>query len=84
MRPCRLRSDSGEEDTYVFAPGADASGRHDSFVVPYRLLEAKARFFVSRGGREYAFELNRVRRRGRGWAMAGFEMVDARLEYLIA
>jgi hypothetical protein len=84
LRTCKLRSEAGDEETYIFAPGADASGRHDAFVVPYRLLESKARFRVACGGREYAFELNRVRRRGRGWALAGFEMVDARLEYLIA
>ena len=77
MRPCALSSDSRAEGTYIFVPGADASGRHDAFVVPYRLLEANDRFRVKRGEREFALAFNRVRRRGRGWALAGYEMVDA-------
>jgi hypothetical protein len=77
MRPCALRSDAHDEGTYLFVPGEDASGRHDAFVVPYRLLESHERFRVERGGRDFAFAFNRVRRRGRGWALAGYEMVDA-------
>jgi hypothetical protein len=83
-RPCRLRSDTAAEDTYVFVPGGDASGSRDTLIVPFRLLESRACFRVKRGTQEFAFEFNRVRRRGRGWAQAGFEMVDPKLEYLVA
>ena len=77
MRPCTLRGDAGEAGTYLFVPGDDESGRHDAFVVPYRLLEANERFRIARDGRDFALAFNRVRRRGRGWALAGYEMVDA-------
>lgn len=77
VRPCELRGDARDEGTYLFVPGDDATGRHDAFVVPYRLLESKERFRTARGGREFALAFNRVRRRGRGWALAGYEMVDA-------
>ena len=85
VRPCALRSaELDSEDTYIYVPGADASGRRDSFIVPFRLLESRACFHVTRGGKGFALEFNRVRRRGRGWAQAGFEMVDPKLEYLVA
>jgi hypothetical protein len=77
VRPCALRSDTRDEGTYLFVPGEDESGRQDAFVVPYRLLESSERFRVARGGRDFALAFNRVRRRGRGWALAGYEMVDA-------
>ena len=77
MQPCALRTEHELEGTYVFVPGEDASGRQDAFVVPYRLLESSERFRVRRGEREFALGFNRVRRRGRGWALAGYEMVDA-------
>jgi len=76
-RPCNLRSDARDQGTYLFVPGEDESGRHDAFVVPYRLLESNERFRTVRGGRDFALAFNRVRRRGRGWALAGYEMVDA-------
>jgi hypothetical protein len=41
------------------------------------VLEANERFRVRRDGRDFALAFNRVRRRGRGWALAGYEMVDA-------
>lgn len=77
MRTCLLRTDSGDAGTYIYIPGEDPSGRHDAFVVPYRLLESGERFLVKHGGRDFALAFNRVRRRGRGWALAGYEMVDA-------
>jgi len=77
LRPCALRTEHGLEGTYVFVPGEDSSGRQDAFVVPYRLLESSERFFVRHGGHDFALGFNRVRRRGRGWALAGYEMVDA-------
>ncbi len=75
-RPCTLRPDRGEEGAYVFVPGEDASGRHDAFVVPLRLVESNERFHVRRGGRDFALVFDRLRRRGRGWALSGFEMVE--------
>ena len=46
-------------------------------AVAARSEQANERFRVSRGGRDFALAFNRVRRRGRGWARAGYEMVDA-------
>ena len=84
-RPCLLSStELATEDTYIFVPGADGSGSRDTFIVPFRLLESRACFHVLRGERDFALEFNRVRERGRGWAQAGFEMVDPKLEYLVA
>jgi hypothetical protein len=84
VRPCVLRSVTTPEETVIFLAGPDASGSRDSFIVPFRLLESRASFRTSRGGQEFAFEFNRVRKRGRGWAQAGFEMADPKLEFLVA
>ena len=73
-RTVPLRSAAGVEETYIFVPGADASGRRDGFLVSYRAIEARERHTASGAGRDYNLVFNRVRERGRGWALAGFEM----------
>jgi hypothetical protein len=76
MRVAALESADGQPEQFVFVPGPDGSGRFDSFAVPYSALKDDARYRVLAGGEEYTLAFNRVRRRGRGWALAGFEIVE--------
>jgi hypothetical protein len=79
--PLRLVEEIGErelsEDTFVFVPGADASGRHDAFLVPENLRRENAAFRARAGNDLYKLRFNRVRNKGRGWVLAGFEIVTA-------
>jgi hypothetical protein len=70
-----LRSPAGRDETFIFVPGADATGRRDGFLVTYRALESREPHTVATDGRTYTLTFNRVRERGRGWALAGFEIV---------
>jgi hypothetical protein len=72
-----LRSAAGVDETYIFVPGADGSGRRDGFLVTYRALEPHEPHTVRAGDRSYTLTFNRVRERGRGWALAGFEINGA-------
>jgi hypothetical protein len=80
-QPLRLVEEIGErelsEDTFVFVPGADDSGRHDAFLVPENLQRENAAFRARAGNDLYKLRFNRVRNKGRGWVLAGFEIVTA-------
>lgn len=80
-QPLRLVEEIGErelsEDTFVFVPGADDSGRHDAFLVPENLQRENAAFRARAGNDLYRLRFNRVRNKGRGWVLAGFEIVTA-------
>jgi hypothetical protein len=78
--PTRLAtfaSPDGATEEFIFVPGPDSSGRFDSFAIPYSALKDDVRYQVKAGADEYTLEFNRVHRRGRGWAMAGFEIVSS-------
>jgi hypothetical protein len=79
--PLRLVEEIGErelsEDTFVFVPGADDSGRHDAFLLPENLQRENAGFRARAGNDLYKLRFNRVRNKGRGWVLAGFEIVTA-------
>jgi hypothetical protein len=79
--PLRLVEEIGErelsEDTFVFVPGADDSGRHDAFLLPENLERENAAFRARAGNDVYKLRFNRVRNKGRGWVLAGFEIVTA-------
>ncbi len=62
--------------TCIFVPGADGSGRFDSFAIPLTLLSSGTRYHVQAGSQSYTLVLNHVRRRGQGWVLAGFEIVE--------
>lgn len=69
---------AGSEDvTLVFVPGLDESGRHDACLVSERAFEEGGPLEAFLGDCVYTFKFNRVRDRGRGWVLAGFEIVAA-------
>jgi hypothetical protein len=76
MKVARLKSADDELEEFVFVPGPDNSGRFDSFAVPYSAVRDDARYRVTAGGEEFTLTFNRMRRTGRGWALAGFEIVE--------
>jgi hypothetical protein len=71
-----LLSSDGKPEQFLFVPGPDSSGRFDSFAVPYSALKDGARYRKALGKEEFTLVFNRMRRRGRGWAFAGFEIVE--------
>ena len=45
-------------------------------LVPQDVFTAKTNFVLVIGGLTYVIAFNRMRRQGRGWVVAGFEIVD--------
>jgi hypothetical protein len=72
------------EQTLAFVPGEDASGRHDACLVSERAFAEGAALNAAVGECVYTFRFNRARERGRGWVLAGFEIVGVRGENDIA
>jgi hypothetical protein len=71
--------DNGLADgTYMFVPGEDDSGRHDAFVISEKTFELQATYSAHVGQEHFAIRFNRVRGRGRGWMLAGFEILPAK------
>jgi len=58
----------------LFVPGGDSSGRHDAFLVTESTMLRGQAFEAQLGDQTFSFRLNRVRDRGRGWMLAGFEI----------
>lgn len=69
-----LPDDRAADETFIFVPGRDACGRRDAFIVPDRILPDRHTRDVVVEGTRYSLRFNRVRARGRGWALAGFEI----------
>jgi len=61
-------------DEMLFVPGQDSSGRHDAFLVTESTMLRGESFETELGDQTFSFRLNRVRDRGRGWMLAGFEI----------
>jgi hypothetical protein len=59
----------------VFVPGADSSGRHDGFLVSDITFEKGDRIELEAESVNFTLKFNRVRERGRGWVLAGYEVV---------
>ena len=59
----------------MFVPGGDASGRHDGFLVSDVTFEKGGRVEVVAESLNFTVKFNRVRSRGRGWVLAGYEVV---------
>ena len=80
-QPLKLVEEIGErelsENTFVFVAGTDGSGRHDAFLLPENLQRDNAAFRARAGNDIYKLRFNRVRNKGRGWVLAGFEIVTA-------
>jgi hypothetical protein len=77
IRTATVENADGKRAPLVFVPGNDRSGRFDSFAVSLRMLSEGSRYRVRAGGQVFTLVFNRVRRRGRDWALAGFEIVEA-------
>ncbi len=73
--------DRAEADgTYLFVPGNDSSGRHDAFLVSESVYELRSTYRTQVGSNAFTVKLNRVRGRGRGWLLAGFEILPIRAD----
>jgi hypothetical protein len=62
----------------LFVPGSEPSGRYDAFLVSERAFGDGGELKAVLGGAEFRLRFNRARLRGRGWVLAGFEIVEAR------
>jgi hypothetical protein len=73
--------DDGESETtrsrtFLYVPGRDPSGRHDAYLGTDANAAHPEPMRVRAGDEIYAVRLNRVRERGRGWALVGFEVMN--------
>jgi hypothetical protein len=69
---------SSADTTLLFVPGDDASGRHDAFLLPETTYQQQYSYRARAGNELYTLKFNRVRNKGRGWILAGFEIVLAK------
>jgi hypothetical protein len=67
-----------DEQAFIYVAGADASGSQDSFLVPEKALNDPSSREVVIGDQQFTIHFNRVRRKGRGWALAGFEITGSK------
>jgi len=70
--------DGASDGTYLFVPGDDDSGRRDAFLVSEKTFELQATYNAYIGNDSFMLKFNRVRGRGRGWILAGFEILPPR------
>jgi hypothetical protein len=70
-------SERDRVQTLLFVPGEDESGQHDACLVPDRSYAERAPLEASVGDCVYTFRFNRPRDSGRGWVLAGFEILAA-------
>jgi hypothetical protein len=75
-----LAARAPENVALLFVPGDDSCGRHDACLVSERAFaeRAKSKIVAPADGVDFTLRLNRVRDRGRGWVLAGFEVATAR------
>jgi hypothetical protein len=66
------------ELSLLYLPGDDESGRHDAYLVGEATAAERNLLETTAGDEIFTFHFNRVRERGRGWVMAGFEVTAAR------
>ncbi|HXF78569.1 MAG TPA: hypothetical protein VN598_06885, partial [Usitatibacter sp.] len=67
-----------DDELFIYVPGGEASGAHDAFVVHEKLLNEPGVHEAMIGEDRFTLQFNRVRGKGRGWALAGFEILEAR------
>ena len=68
----------GETVRMVLVVGADLGGRQDAFLVSDRGYAEAGVFSVTIEQTTYLFRYNRASERGRGWLLAGFEIMGTR------
>ncbi|HET7729106.1 MAG TPA: hypothetical protein VFK48_03650 [Usitatibacter sp.] len=66
------------EETFLFVPGDDESGRRDAFLVSESAFQQQHVYVARVGEDAFPLRFNRVRAKGRGWMLAGFEIVPVR------
>ena len=78
--PAVLETADGSKrtETLVYVPGDEPSGSQDGFLIADSLLGEKIRLESELDDGTYAFRFNRVRQKGFGWSLAGFEIVAVR------
>jgi hypothetical protein len=67
-----------DDDVFIYVPGSDGSGAQDAFLVPEKILQEQTSHETALGEDCFTIQFNRVRRKGRGWALAGYEILDAK------
>jgi hypothetical protein len=67
-----------DDGLFIYVPGDDDSGAQDAFLVPEKLLQEQTSHETCIGDDVFTLQFNRVRRKGRGWALAGFEILEAK------
>jgi hypothetical protein len=67
-----------DDELFIYVPGGDGSGAQDAFLVHEKLLNESGAHETTLGDDRFTLQFNRVRRKGRGWALAGFEILEAR------
>lgn len=67
-----------DDDLFIYVPGDDASGAQDAFLVPEKILQEQTSRETCIGEDVFTIQFNRVRRKGRGWALAGYEILEAK------
>jgi hypothetical protein len=58
----------------IYVPGEDESGRGDSIVASETVYRANNRFQVQIGDDKFVVSLARIKKQGRGWKMAAFDV----------
>jgi len=70
-------TDRAGAETFLFVPGDDASGCGDAFLLPEATFQLRHSYRARIDDESYTLRFNRVRASGRGWILAGFEIVPA-------
>ena len=58
----------------IYVPGEDESGRGDSIVASESIYRANPRFQVQIGDERFTILFGRIKKQGRGWRMAAFDV----------
>jgi hypothetical protein len=81
LRELHLAKGTGRGPTRaLYLAGPDSSGRQDSVLLAQSDFDPLADYEIGFPGRTYRVRLNRVRHQGRGWLLAGLEVVEGRVE----
>jgi hypothetical protein len=68
------------ELSLLFVPGDDADGRRDTYLTTEGNAAQRDPFEIVAGDETFTLRFDRVRDRGRGWVMTGFDVSAARRE----
>jgi hypothetical protein len=66
-----------DREAFIYVAGSDPSGAQDSFLVSEKTLHDPDSRDAVIGGRQFTIHFNRVRHKGRGWALVGFEVLTS-------